>query len=288
MKKLNTRMITALGGLAPGIVSTANAAKMCLGTPVVLAASIGITCGILLTSISVTCAASSVSVGGTISCSANVQPNNASDKGVTWSSNPPGVATVNSSGVVTGVTAGNVTITATAVDGSNVYGTTSVTVSNANSAANVASLCSSSSSNHFPIKNCGNASGDNSASTWQANSCPISSGDVTLYGKSRCSLQNDPGWGWSASPVQFHSVNYEPTDNKGQSGANYCWCQLCSDSTRTSCGAWVLYYDFGSASECSSNCAYFNSGPYIISCGSSVRGFSAGDSTTRSTLCAAP
>ena len=253
------------------LVSTVNAAKMCLGTPVVLATGISITCGLLLTSISVTCAASSVNVGGTISCSANVQPNNASDKGVTWSSNPPGVATVDSSGVVTGVTAGTVTITATAVDGSNVFGTTSITVggSGGSSAANVAAICAAPyNANYFPYKEClGGVVGDNNANTWSGGSCTTQSGATELYGKSRCSSQTDSGYGYGFGT--FRSVNYEPTDDKGTTGAN-CWCQLCSDSTRTSCGAWLFYNTYSSVAECSLYCADYMGG-FGVGCSHGLR-----------------
>lgn len=50
----------------------------------------------------------------TITLTVLVAPENATDKHVTWSSNNVDVATVNSAGVVTGVAAGTVTITATA------------------------------------------------------------------------------------------------------------------------------------------------------------------------------
>lgn len=61
---------------------------------------------------------------------ATVSPADASNKYVKWSSSDEAVATVDSlSGVVTGVSVGTVTITATADDGSGVVGTANVTVS---------------------------------------------------------------------------------------------------------------------------------------------------------------
>lgn len=48
---------------------------------------------------------------------ATVSPSNADDKSVTWSSNNTSVATVNSSGLVSGVTSGSATITVTTTDG---------------------------------------------------------------------------------------------------------------------------------------------------------------------------
>ena len=56
--------------------------------------------------------------GQTTTLTATVTPSNANDKSLTWSSSNTAVATVSSSGVVTGVAGGTTTITATAKDGS--------------------------------------------------------------------------------------------------------------------------------------------------------------------------
>ena len=63
----------------------------------------------------------------TVTITPTITPSNATNKGVTWSSSNPGVATVNASGVVTYVSAGTTVITATAKDGSGVKGTCTVT-----------------------------------------------------------------------------------------------------------------------------------------------------------------
>ena len=55
--------------------------------------------------------------GATVSLIATISPSNANDKSLTWSSSNTDVATVSSSGVVTGVAGGAATITATANDG---------------------------------------------------------------------------------------------------------------------------------------------------------------------------
>ena len=68
------------------------------------------------------------SKGKTSSLTASVLPVNASNRNVTWSSANPGVATVNSNGVVTAVGDGNTIIYATANDGSGVKGNCSVAV----------------------------------------------------------------------------------------------------------------------------------------------------------------
>jgi uncharacterized protein YjdB len=58
-----------------------------------------------------------VQVGKTITLKETINPSNASNKGVTWKSSDKTVATVSSTGVVTGKKAGNVTITVTTNDG---------------------------------------------------------------------------------------------------------------------------------------------------------------------------
>jgi len=70
-----------------------------------------------------------VAVEGTLQLVATVTPTDASDKRVSYSSSDDTVATVVSgSGVVTGVSEGTATITASALDGSGVTGTIVVTV----------------------------------------------------------------------------------------------------------------------------------------------------------------
>ncbi len=70
----------------------------------------------------------SVLPGGNIQLTANVTPDNATDKSVTWSSSDPSVASVDGNGRVTGVKAGSVKITAVANDGSNASATVDITV----------------------------------------------------------------------------------------------------------------------------------------------------------------
>ncbi|HWT75349.1 MAG TPA: Ig-like domain-containing protein [Mobilitalea sp.] len=56
-------------------------------------------------------------VGKTLTLKATIKPSNATNKDVTWKSSNTAVATVSSTGIVTGKKAGNVTITATTKDG---------------------------------------------------------------------------------------------------------------------------------------------------------------------------
>jgi Listeria/Bacterioides repeat len=72
---------------------------------------------------------SAVSVNATTTLSTTVGPGNAADKTVVWSSLNPEIATVSSSGVVTGVSEGVATIQATATDGGGAVATHNVTVS---------------------------------------------------------------------------------------------------------------------------------------------------------------
>ena len=59
----------------------------------------------------------SLGVGESATLLATVAPENATNKSVTWESSDPAIATVDSVGVVTGVAAGDATITVTTVDG---------------------------------------------------------------------------------------------------------------------------------------------------------------------------
>ena len=72
----------------------------------------------------------SVQVGKSITLTAAVQPENATDQNVVWSSSDPAIATVNEEGKVTGIAEGTATITVTTVDG-NRTATCTVTVTKA-------------------------------------------------------------------------------------------------------------------------------------------------------------
>ena len=65
-------------------------------------------------------ASETIAVDSTITLVPTFTPSNATNKAVTWSSNKTGVATVSSSGVVTGVSAGEATITVRTSDGNKV------------------------------------------------------------------------------------------------------------------------------------------------------------------------
>jgi uncharacterized protein YjdB len=76
-------------------------------------------------------ATSITSDNGSLQLSASVLPDNASDKTVIWSVvNGTGQATISSTGLVTAMDNGTITARATAHDGSGVYGTIVITISN--------------------------------------------------------------------------------------------------------------------------------------------------------------
>lgn len=107
------------------------------GTATITATSEGgktATCAVTVQAVAVTDVTlaptiASVRVNNTTSLTATVQPANATDKSLTWSSSNPAVATVNN-GTVTGVSAGTATITVTTVDGGKTA-TCAVTVTDA-------------------------------------------------------------------------------------------------------------------------------------------------------------
>lgn len=80
-----------------------------------------------VTGVTLTPATSSVVVGATRQISASVAPSDATNKSGVWASSDTSKATVNQSGLVTGVAAGTANITFTSSDGSFV-GTTALTV----------------------------------------------------------------------------------------------------------------------------------------------------------------
>jgi len=91
--------------------------------------------------------------GGTATMSADVSPTNATSKIVTWSvENKTGSATIDSStGILTAISNGDVTVNATAADGSKVVGSTTITLSNQNTIVPVSSIAVSGTNNATSI-----------------------------------------------------------------------------------------------------------------------------------------
>ena len=82
-----------------------------------------------VTNINMSQASASLTVDDELQLTATAEPNNATNPDIVWESLDESVATVSDNGLVTAVGVGGTTITATAADGSNVYGTCTVTVS---------------------------------------------------------------------------------------------------------------------------------------------------------------
>jgi rhamnogalacturonan endolyase len=120
-----TATLTGAGGGDGDVTVTATSATSGILATRIIHLS---TTGIPLTNVTVS-GPTEVSVNSTVTLSATVAPGNASNQNVVWSSSNTAVATVNpSSGVVTGVSGGTVTITATAADGGGASDTHDVTV----------------------------------------------------------------------------------------------------------------------------------------------------------------
>ena len=96
-------------GIAAGSV-TITATSQADGTKF---GSIALTVVVPVSSVTVTAPVLTVQANSTLQLTATVDPADASNKGITWSTSAAGIAMVNSSGLVTGVAAGTVTITAT-------------------------------------------------------------------------------------------------------------------------------------------------------------------------------
>ena len=101
--------------------STSNNNQKWIFTPV--------TTTVKVTGVSLNASSASINVGATKSLTATISPSNATNKSVTWTSSNTSVATVSSSGVVTGKAAGTATITVKTADGG-YTATCKVTVAN--------------------------------------------------------------------------------------------------------------------------------------------------------------
>jgi len=90
--------------------------------------------GVKVTKISLTPQEAELNQGQTLQIAAGVEPTNAFDRSVTWSSDKPDIASVDSEGYVTAHLPGTAVIAATARDGSDVAGSMTVTVYSPNAA----------------------------------------------------------------------------------------------------------------------------------------------------------
>lgn len=110
------------------------AAAAAAWTHIDAAASFNTDCNILVASIDVQGqggASTITTTGGSLQMEASVLPSNAINSSYTWSiTNGTGSATISTAGLVTALSDGTVTVTATANDGSGVTGNTTITISN--------------------------------------------------------------------------------------------------------------------------------------------------------------
>ena len=112
----------------------------------------------------------SVAVGATATLTKTIAPSNATNQNVTWSSSNTAVATVNTSGLVTGVSAGAATITLTTVDGAKTA-TSAITVTTTTGTwTTVENTDASWTWSGFTLDPCATCSGGSSHSTNVANS----------------------------------------------------------------------------------------------------------------------
>ena len=81
-----------------------------------------------VTNIAMSQATATMVVDDTLQLTATASPNDATNKSLVWNSSDNSIATVSESGLVTAKAVGGATITATAEDGSGVYGTCTITV----------------------------------------------------------------------------------------------------------------------------------------------------------------
>jgi uncharacterized protein YjdB len=127
-------LVTAIAsGTATITVTTQDGAKTATAVITVNTSNVAVT------SVSLSPASATLSVGATQQLTPTVLPSNATNKTVSYASNNTGVATVNTSGLVTAVSNGTATITVTTTDG-NKTSTAVITVSTATG-------------NYFTIKN---------------------------------------------------------------------------------------------------------------------------------------
>jgi hypothetical protein len=126
-------LVTALTNGTITIKALANDASGVFGT-FALALTNQVAPPVLVTSITVSSAGNATTITtylGTLQMSAAVLPANATDKTYAWSIvNGTGTASISSGGLVTALTNGNVTVKALANDGSAVYGTFALALSN--------------------------------------------------------------------------------------------------------------------------------------------------------------
>ncbi|MDO5444998.1 MAG: Ig-like domain-containing protein, partial [Eubacteriales bacterium] len=155
--------------------------------------------GVEVTGISITPNDTTIYTGDNCTLTASIEPANATNKSLTWTSSDPAIARVDNTGKVTAVSQGEVTITATATDGSNQSATATITVKkkvNVNSVTitgahdiytdETLTLSATVSPENASIKDLTWSSSNNSVATVDSNGVvtPVSTGEVTITARS--------------------------------------------------------------------------------------------------------
>ena len=211
------------------------------------------------TSITLNASSASIGVGGTFQASvSSVSPTNASPS-VTWSSNKTNIATVDNSGLITGVAAGSATITATSTLNTSVKKTISVTVSNVSVTSISVSpttleLAVGDTSTLVPSYSPSNATAP--TYTWSSNNtavATVSSGTVTAVATGTATITVSDGNGHTATCIVTVVASASPYVN----GIAYKFYMNLNSAKNYFNGSTKSGYDFyGATSTTYSNGVY--------------------------------
>ena len=226
-----------------------------------------------VTSVSIDQSELNLQVGKTGQLVANVSPITATNKSCGWSSNNDEVATVDDTGLVTAVGVGQATITATALDGTNIYGTCLVKVTEAQASSPTGTFEAISGSELEVgqyVLFVGTHSGTSYAMNTQnsnnraASSVTVSSGKIE-----RTNSSNFRAFRVKAGATSGTFSFYDETDEKylyaASSGSNYLRSQSTVDGN-ASFNTSLLAQGSNSRNKMMFN---YNNGTTIISCYSS-------------------
>ncbi|MDR2562178.1 MAG: Ig-like domain-containing protein [Holophagales bacterium] len=170
------------------------------------------------TGVSLNKASTTLSVGGSGTLVATVSPSNATDKSVTWTSGNPSVATVNSNGLVTGVSAGTTVITV-ATNVGNKMATCLVTVnpvSPSSVSLNKTTITLSVGSNETLVATVSPSNAANKSVTWTSSNpsvATVSNGVVTgvTAGTATITVATVDGNKTATCAVTVNTTNVTPT-----------------------------------------------------------------------------